>query len=363
MKRTKIIATIGPASEDDKILKQLLVNGVDLCRFNLKHNTLGWHENCIKKVVEISKEIEKEIGIIVDLPKKEILPDWKEVDFFALSYLTSSQDVTELKELVKSKGLTSGVIAKIENKQALDDLENIVEVSDGIMIARGDLGIAVPLEELAYWQKKIIDLCRLKNKPVIVATQMLLSMVSNPSPTRAEATDVANAVFDGADALMLSEETAIGKYGEKAVEEMSRIIVFCEDKNDVKQIIKTRKTPTEILISAAANIINDPGSGHIKGAIIFSQSGSSARILSAYRLKIPLVVISDNIETCHGLKLTYGVTPYYRQFDNKQFMIEGPIFEELVQKGLFKSGDQIIAIHGNNWINMGTTSDISLKTL
>jgi len=363
MKRTKIIATIGPASEDPVILKQLLVNGTDLCRFNLKHNTLEWHKGCITKVGEIAKEIEKEVGIIVDLPSKDKLPDWKEVDFFALSYLTNSSEVKELKEMISNKGLTTGVIAKIENKQALDDLENIVEVADGIMVARGDLGIAVPLEELAYWQKKIIDLCRQKNKPVIVATQMLLSMVSNPSPTRAEATDVANAVFDGADALMLSEETAIGKFSDKAVEEMQKIIVFCEDKNDVKQIVKTRKSFAEVLISAATHIINDPGISDIKGAIIFSQSGASARILSAYRLKIPLLVISDNLETCHRLKLSYGVTSYYRQFENKQFTIEGSIFEELVQKGIFNRGDLVIAIHGNNWINQGTTSDISLKTL
>jgi pyruvate kinase len=363
IKKTKIVVTIGPATETEEILEKLILAGADLFRFNLKHNTLDWHKNVIKKAKAVAEKLERQIGIIVDAPKPEIGLEVPEADFVALSYLKNRAEVDSLRQQLNDRKMNLGIIAKIENGEALKNMLEVVDSADGVMVARGDLGIEVPLEELAFWQKKIIDVCRQKNKAVIVATQMLQSMVNSQTPTRAEATDVANAVFDGTDAIMLSEESAIGKYPVEAVEYLYKIAVFCENNGEVNKIEKKAVNTTELLVEAAEKIVLGSKEIPIAAAIVFSQSGNTAKMLSSYRMKIPIIVITNNQETLDLMSLSYGVVPYFKNFGEGQFEIDDPIFEELTAKGLTKKGETILVIHGNNWINLGTTSDISLKTL
>jgi len=466
-RKTKIIATIGPASESKEILSQLIENGVDLFRFNLKHNDFDWHKKTIVKAKEIAKKLNKKIGIIIDFQGPELRVETKngenleveagesifiadkfiengknikinpslvikqikvgdvvflddgdlelkiinkkgnvleaksernyviknrkslnvptrsfdlpllanrdmealaridelKIDYIALSFVRNKEDVVILKKLLHKINPKIGVIAKIENASAIKNLEEIILVADGVMVARGDLGIEVPIRELAFWQKTIIDLSRQNNKPVIVATQMLKSMIENHRPTRAEATDVSNAVFDGTDALMLSEETAVGKYPARVVSEMTNIAVFSENNGNIREIKVEPESSTEILVDAAVNIIKNNKKLPIKAVIIFTQSGNTARIFSKYRLNIPIVAITDKRDIAGKLLMSYGVNPYYKKFKENNFKITKKLIDELIGFDFINNGENIIIIHGNNWMETGSTSDISLITV
>lgn len=361
IKKTKIIATIGPATESEEVLSQLIKSGVDMCRFNRKHNTLEWHRQTINRVKEIAKQLGKNIGIIVDVPKVELATEIPEADMIALSYIRTANEVLTLKKILVDNQQSSKIIAKIENGEAIRDLEAIIGATDAVMVARGDLGIEVPMEEIAFWQKNIIKKCRLEHKPVIVATQMLQSMVNNPQPTRAEATDVANAVYDGTDAVMLSEETAIGKYPAETVAEMFKIVTFAESNGDIDKIVIVPDNLTETLIRAVEEMVEDSANSQIKLVVAFTQSGETARIVSSYHLKVPVVAISNNHETLELLSLSYGVIPYYKTFDNITFELEDPIFAELKNLGYAQDGDTILVVHGSNWMTSGSSRNISLK--
>ena len=285
------------------------------------------------------------------------------VDYIALSFVRDKEDVVILKKKLLKINPKIGVIAKIENTNAIKNLEEIISIADGVMVARGDLGIEVPIRELAFWQKTIIDLSRKNNKPVIVATQMLKSMVENHRPTRAEATDVSNAVFDGVDALMLSEETAIGKYPARVVTEMKNIAVFSENNGNVREIEVEPENSTEVLVDAAINIIKNNKKLPIKAVVIFTQSGNTARIFSKYRLNIPIVAITDKKYISGKLLMSYGVIPFCKKFKENNFKITKKLIEELIGFDFINNGDSIIMIHGNNWMESGSTSDISLITV
>lgn len=363
-KKTKVIATIGPASCEDKIIRGLIKAGVDLFRFNLKHNTIDWHNRTIHKVNEIADEIDVNIGIIVDVPDPKYNLEINKCDFVAISFADSERTIDNFRKKIPKHLLGARLISKIENRLAIDNLKGLVKSADGVMIARGDLGISIPLEEITYWQKSIIKICREESRPVIVATEMLQSMTKFPKPTRAEATDVANAVFDGADALMLSEESAIGKYPIKAAQEMIRIASFCEDKNEMLTIVKkNHKNPTEVLVGAAVEIIENKAEFPIRGVLVFTQSGQTARILSSYRVKIPVVAISNDKTVIESLNLSYGVIPFYRYFKSTQFSLSNPILKEMATAAGLKTGDNVVVIHGNNWLTEGSTSNISLIRL
>lgn len=331
MKRTKIVATIGPASDSPEHLEALIKAGADVFRFNMKHADRTWHEERIDRVRQVCKDKDLDVGILIDLQGPEVrlethskmeiavghnevltftlaspegkdiciptpevfaavrvgqlvliddgvmefeiievqknyfkalsrqetvikhrksvnfpgadidLPamtedDYKkiemrnmtEVDYVALSFTRTKADVTHLREELDKRGIKSRICAKVENQMALDHLEEIVDVSDIIMVARGDMAVEIPFERLAYEQKRIIASCNAKKKPVITATQMLHSMTKNRRPTRAEMCDVANAVYDGTDATMLSEETAGGAHPILVVETMTRILAYTE---------------------------------------------------------------------------------------------------------------------------------------
>ena len=364
MKKTKIVATLGPSSKAGDKIEKMMRAGVDVFRLNLKHNDLAWH----KMVLEIVRRTEEKTGIktavMIDI---ENIKDWGKLagaDLVALSNVKQAKEIEKLKKIMKKTDKAMGVVAKIETKEAVENIDKIIAVSEGVMIARGDLGKALPLTELAYWQKVIIDKCRRANVPVIVATEMLLSMVESLSPSRAEATDVANAVFDGADGLMLSEETAIGKHPVETVEQMAKIIEFCESKNDFvkkKEMLKEAEE-TEILVKAAVDMVEFSQKG-IKAIVVFTKSGKTARIMSSFLVSLPILAVSNNRATTAKLKISYGIIPYFGEFDSGRFDIENPFFESLRKAGYFGTDDRVLVIHGNNWLNSGSTSNISIKTV
>ncbi len=466
-KKTKIIATVGPASESVEIIEKLVENGVNIFRFNLKHNDFEWHKKIIGRVRSVARRMKKRVGIMVDFQGPEIRLETKDglpveikknevfyisnrfdsdsktikanpgmvikyikkgeklfvdngnydlkvmgkvgekikvisdddlviknrkslnvvsedldlpiladrdkealarldeinPDFIALSFVRSQRDVEVLKRLLMAIDPEVKVIAKIENARAIKNIEEIIKKSDGVMIARGDLGIEIPLEELAFWQKKIIDLSRIGSKPVIVATQMLLSMVENNKPTRAEVTDVSNAVFDGTDALMLSEETSIGINPARVVREMSGIVNYCENSLISRCVEIDPQNSTEILVDAAIKIIKNNKDLRIKAVVVFTQSGNTARIFSKYRINLPIIAITDSKDTAKGLLISYGVRSFLKTFDKSYFKMPKGLINKLVKSELVSEGEIILVIHGNNWMKSGSTTDISLVTV
>ncbi len=232
------------------------------------------------------------------------------VDAVAISYVQSHRDVFELKQEIARLGAWVPVVAKLERHNALEDLENIVEEAHVIMVARGDLGLELPLEELPAAQKRIIATCNRKGKPVVVATQMLLSMVNSPMATRAETTDVANAVLDGADCVMLSEETAIGRYPVETVNFMRRTTEKAEElffERSRGPLPPSDQTDTaKYLAYAACKLADNAGA---QALVSHTASGSSARLLSACRPRQPIVALSPNPRVLHHMNFSWGVTP------------------------------------------------------
>jgi len=261
--KTKIIATIGPASKNRETVDGLIKNHADIIRLNFSWDTHESHGQVIKYIRESSLKYNKETTIMQDLSgpreqtggshrfrgekdgeiitekdKKDLIFGIEQkVDYIALSFVGKANDIIELRNLIKESGGNQKVIAKIERKVALENLDEILDVADGVMVARGDLGNEFPLEEIPFIQHKIIEKANEKNKMVIVATQMMLSMTNNATPTRAEVSDVAYAIIDGADAVMLSEESAIGKYPVESVIMMEKIALCSEKHKSKKDII------------------------------------------------------------------------------------------------------------------------------
>jgi len=229
-------------------------------------------------------------------------------DFIALSFVRNAADVKDVHAIMDEVGIRVPVIAKIEKPQAVENLEEIVAAFDGIMVARGDLGVELPIEDVPMVQKRCVELARDAAKPVIVATQMLDSMITNSSPTRAEATDCANAVLDGADALMLSGETSVGDFAIQAVETMARIIERTEELglHRIRPLTSTPRTKGGAITKAGAEV------GLIVGAkflVTFTQSGDSARRISRLRSPIPILAITPEVGTYNRLALSWGVEP------------------------------------------------------
>lgn len=362
MRKTKIIATLGPATEKEEIILKLIEAGANWFRLNLKYNTKEWHQDKVDLIKKIAEKKGKMIGIIVDIPKANMAFQIKNVDMIALSYLKKAKEVRDLKNEIEKKKLEIGVIAKIENEKALENLEEIIIEADAIMIARGDLGREIPLERLAFWQKKIITLTRNAGKSVIVATEMLKSMTANPSPTRAEATDVANAVFNGTDAVMMSEETSMGNYPIKATEYMNRICEFNENREKVPYPTRENTDLSEVIIDAAVNTIK-ANCNLVDKILVFSESGKSVGLLSSYRLEKDIIGISNNEIVLNRMNLYFGVIPYFCKFKKEGFNIDDPIFEKLKEENFLEKDEVVMVIHGNNWYGKGTMSDISMKKI
>lgn len=362
-RRTKIVATIGPATEKEDIIEKLLVEGANLFRFNMKYSPNEWHNDKISKIRKCAKKLGLPAGIIIDIPRNDFLVEINDFDYIALSYLKSARDIVDLKNRLKHRKVETKIIAKIENGYAMSELKNIIEVADGLMVARGDLGRETPIEELAFFQKKIVDAARIAGKPVIVATEMLYSMTKNPTPTRAEATDVANAVFDGTDAVMLSEETALGEHPIEAVRVMAKIAKFCETTGELRSINLGAKTLTDALTESAARMTKDDLDKPIKAVVTFTRGGTTTKMMSRYRLGVPIIAISNDRKVLNQLSLSYGVIPYFKEFDTTEYATENPIFENLKDDGLLHSKDTIVVVHGDSWFGLGPANRLSIRTI
>jgi len=269
-------------------------------------------------------------------------------DYLAISFVSSADDVTSLRTILREHNADIPVIAKIERGVAVDGFDDILAVSDGIMVARGDLGVDIPLEKVPLVQKEIIKKCNQAGKLVITATQMLESMVNSPWPTRAEVTDVANAIFDGTDAIMLSAETSIGKYPAQAVGMMARIAREAEDRLPYEQILSERanwlEQKTSELISYSACYTAQ--SLKAKALVAFTQSGSTAGRVSKYRPRMPILAITPDDAVAKRLVLRWGVYPFQiagASSVEELFTTGTRLSKEL---GLAKSGDLVVISGG-----------------
>lgn len=473
-KKTKIVATIGPASESEKTLEKLIKHGVNVVRLNFSHGDFEEHGKRVGRVRDISSRLNIPVAILQDLcgPKirigdfyqervnltageefvltttegvtgdehqvwvsysnlpQEVKPgnviflddgkkklqvkriedaniyceiivggetkgrrgvnvpgaylslgsltdkdkkdlDFgidKKVDFMALSFVRRPEDIIELREILEQKGASEiKIISKIETEEALENLDAILAVSDGAMIARGDLAIEIPAEQVPFAQKTIINKCNRLGIPVITATQMLESMIKSPTPTRAEVNDVANAIFDGTDAVMLSEETTLGEYPVEAVDVMSRVSIQIEKHLDHEDFLSNIcgdghcvRSVTDAFSEAAINI------GHTIGAraiVALSNSGFTARMISRLKPRRPLIILTPQEKTYNQLALSYACYPLVE----KNFSSVSQVVEEskilLVEKKLVKKDDRIIIVAGLPLGEPGATNTVIAETI
>ncbi len=455
-KKTKIVATLGPSSEDPIVLKNLIKAGVNVFRFNLKHNTHGWHKKLLKTARKISEKEKISVATLADLQGPElrigIFPnDLKKItlyenaevylckseragktcipfnnidvieglepghsiyiddgkfelivvkigkdyikadvkyggelgirksisipqakinlpsltkkdkvdvkfaveagfDFVALSFVRDETDIATLQVYLKRLKGRAKIVAKIETLKAVENIESIIDKSDAIMIARGDLGVEIPIERVPKIQRHMISLCRQKSKPVIVATQMLASMINKAYPSRAEVADIANSVFDKVDALMLSEESAIGSFPVEAVKTMAKIARYNEDFESGGLNEFQPKSFQEIIIASSVRFsIQKPHDREgVKGYMVFTESGRSARSLSRFRPAIPIYAFSRHRKTIAQLPLSYGVEAHYMKLSSKPITNIQKALELLRDKRAVEKGDKIIVIFGSN---------------
>lgn len=287
------------------------------------------------------------------------------VDFIGLSFIRRAEDVLKVRKILKeNKAEEISLIAKIEKKEAVDNLKEIIEASDGIMVARGDLGVEIPLENVPLVQKNIIKKCNFVGKPVITATQMLMSMMSNPRPSRAEVTDVANAILDGTDAIMLSEETAVGNYPLEAVETMNKIALRIEKAIDYEKILSERSisvkpTNADAISHATCQVALDL---KVKAIVTFTFSGSTARMVSRYRPPVPIIAASTQDSTVKKLTLSWGVYPFKTEelADTDDMITRSR--KVALETGLVRPGEKIVITAGIPFRVPGSTNLLKVET-
>jgi pyruvate kinase len=468
MRKTKIVCTIGPASESLENLKRLMEAGMNVARLNFSHGDFEEHGARVRNIRQASEETGKTVAILLDtkgpeirtgklkeepieliqdkhiiLTTEEILGDaervsitykdlprdvhvgstiliddgligllvvdvrgteiecrivnggllkskkgvnvpgvkiklpgitekdandivfgiQQDVDFIAASFVRKASDVMEIRELLERYGAPHiQIISKIENQEGVQNLDEILEVSDGLMVARGDLGVEIPPEEVPIVQKQMIKKCNMVGKPVITATMMLDSMQRNPRPTRAEASDVANAVFDGTDAVMLSGETAAGNYPVESVLTMARIAIRAEDALEYREIfIRTAQaqqtTVTEAISQAVANSALELGA---KAILTATESGYTARMVSKYRPKSPIVAVTPNDQVIRRLCLVWGVMPVKGEACKTTDELFDLAVDSSIKSGLVSLGDIVIITAGVPVGRSGTTNLIKV---
>ncbi|MGV8141727.1 MAG: pyruvate kinase [Candidatus Woesearchaeota archaeon] len=451
-RKTKIICTIGPSSNDKATIERMHEKGMDVARLNFSHGTHEYHQEIIDIIKEINRQLDVPIGIILDtkgpeirigkfkepiilkdndkvkLTTKEIewsddkiiqvsykdLPNILEkgsliyisdgtielrveaisrdeiectvniggelstrknvnipgakvnlpaiseqdikdiefginngIDFIAQSFVKSPEDVLEVRRILKKHDADHiHIISKIESFQALDVLEKIIDVSDGIMIARGDLGVQIPIENIPSVQKNIIHKCNLKGKPVITATQMLESMTKNPRPTRAEATDVANAILDGSDAVMLSGETASGKYPLRAIEIMDKISRKTEKTLKSMKLFNEHDYKPTISDSISKSVCQTSNDLQVSAIITCTSTGHTARHISRHKPLTPIIAVTPNEKEFKKMVLSWGVRPLLIRYpENTDELIERSL-EAVKAKGLIKEFDLVVITAG-----------------
>ncbi|MXG88518.1 pyruvate kinase [Nocardioides flavescens] len=272
------------------------------------------------------------------------------VDFVALSFVRDGKDAEDVRRIMREEGVMRPVIAKIEKPQAIENLDEVIKAFDGFMVARGDLGVECQMEEVPFLQKTIIDRARLNAKPVIVATQMLESMITSPSPTRAEASDVANAVLDGADAVMLSGETSVGEYPVHTVETMARIIQATEahaleqhEVGTLRALPFEPRTKSGVITKAAGEVAERVEAKYV---VAFTTTGDSARRMSRLRGPIPILAFTPEAQTRSQLALSWGVETFKTASVEHTDEMVRQVDEQLLQIGRVQEGDLVVIIAG-----------------
>ncbi|NLC59558.1 MAG: pyruvate kinase [Armatimonadetes bacterium] len=467
MRRTKIVCTIGPASDSPEVLEQLIAAGMDVARLNFSHGTHEEHARRIRIIRELSERLGKPVAILQDLsgPKlrigamarevfltpgqpfrlttRDIIGNEREVsipletlprclepgnrlylndgiiellvtatsdteietvvraggplnshkglsipdvsidvapvtpkdlddldfgiregvDWVAASFVRAATDLAPLRERMMERGARIPILAKIEKHEAVSNLTGILDVADGAMVARGDLGIEVSIDQVPLIQKNIIARCNVLAKPVITATEMLDSMHDRPRPTRAEVTDVANAIFDGTDCVMLSRETATGRFPVEAVRMMDRIAVRTESSMRYQQQLRDRpNTRAQNVTDAVGEAVRDMANDlNVAAVVPATTSGYTARIMAKYRPLCPIIAVSHRPETVRRLALTWGTLP----------MLSGPVHStdemlreaiaSALQSGLVKNGDLVIISAGVPAATAGQTNLIKVE--
>ncbi len=284
------------------------------------------------------------------------------VDWIALSFVRSASDLIQLKDIVKQQKKNASIIAKIEKPEALADIDNIIDISNGIMVARGDLGVEVPFDQVPLIQKDLVARCIAKAKPVIIATQMLESMITNFRPTRAEANDVANAVFDGADALMLSAETSAGKYPVEAVNAMQRIIDWSEKGFQFnRETLPLFNTRTFLPDSICLNSCRLASQTNAKAIVTFTNSGYTAYKISSYRPKAAIYAFTRNPALLRKLSLLWGVKAFYFESHDKIDDAINYSIEVLKSESLLKDNDVVIHAGSTPFEERGQTNMIKVS--
>lgn len=283
-------------------------------------------------------------------------------DMIALSFVRRAEDVNRVHQIMAEEGVRLPVIAKIEKPQAVENLDEIIDAFDGFMVARGDLGVELPLEDVPQVQRRIIRKARKWAKPVIVATQMLDSMISSPRPTRAETSDVANAILDGTDAVMLSGETSVGAYPVETVQTMSRIVETTE-RHGIKEISKIKWDPHTtggVIAMAAAQAARQLDARYM---VAFSQSGDTARRMSRLRSEIPLLVFTPERRTAHWLTLCWGAqvitTPSYNRNEDMVTAVN----QILLERGMIEVGERVVIVSGSPMGVAGRTNTLRVHRI
>ncbi len=331
---------------DDGLIA-LEVERVEDCEIHCR--VLNGGELGSKKGVNVPN-VKIKLPALTDKDKEDILFGIREgFDFIAASFVRTADAIREIRQILDEHDYEMGIIAKIENAEGIENLDEIIEAADGIMVARGDMGVEIPPEKVPYIQKTIIRKCNEACKIVITATQMLDSMIRNPRPTRAEVADVANAVYDGTDAVMLSGETAMGKYPVEAVQMMAKI---AEDSESHLDYAKSRHGST--VVQGVSNISNAVCSGtvstaHELGAKVIvtpTISGFTAKLLSKWRPEAPIIGLSPSASAVRRMQLYWGVSPYQaKRADSTDILVYASI-ELLKEKGVLKEGDLAVVTAG-----------------
>lgn len=289
----------------------------------------------------------------------------QDVDFIAASFVRKATDILEIRQILERRNVHIDIIAKIENQEGVDNVNEILVVTDGIMVARGDLGVEIPAEEVPLVQKMLIKKCNELAKPVITATQMLDSMQRNPRPTRAEASDVANAIFDGTDAIMLSGETAAGKYPVESVETMDRIAVRAEQELNYREILYAQAqlkqvTITDAISQAVSNAALDLDATAI---ITATESGHTARMVSKFRPKAPIVAVTPHARVIRRLALVNGVYPVKGVLANTTDEMLDMSVQEALDAGFVRHGDLVVITAGVPVREVGTTNLMKIHVI
>ena len=345
MKKTKIICTVADNRCDVDFIKSLYENGMNVVRINSAHATIEG----AGKIVENVRKVSDRIAILIDTkgPEVRLTRMNDSVGFVA--------HTGELVEILDERGSHLKIISKIENQQGVDNLDDILTYCYGVMVARGDLGVEIPAERIPLIQKEIVKKCRDRKKPVIIATQMLQSMIDNPRPTRAEVTDIANAIFQSADAIMLSGESAYGKYPAEAVNTMTRIATETEKTIDVNLELDLRKTQKPVAVVLAKSLVAATLELPVKAIIFDTYTGRVGRYLSTFRPKVPIYAMCYNDYTMRELGLVFGVNtyPFSKVRDKEEFAARS--IEILSSEGIIRKGDLVGFIGGVFGEQVGAT--------